>query len=49
MDKNTAHAQACAPTKKSDDELLRENEEKFKFCPSEKDMKKCLDGLPSVK
>ena len=46
MDKNTAQEQACAPTKKSDVELLRENEEKFKFCPSEKDMKKCLDGLP---
>ena len=42
MDRNTAHAQARAPTKKSVVELLRENEEKFKFCPSEK----CLDGLP---
>ena len=41
MDKNTANVQACAPTKKSDDELLRENEEKLKVCPSEKDMKKC--------
>ena len=49
MDKITANAQACAPTKKSDDELLRENEEKLKVCPSEKDMKKCLDGLPPVK
>ena len=46
MDKNTAQAKACAPTKKSGIELLRENEEKFKFCLSEKDMKKCLDGHP---
>ena len=46
MDKNTTQVQACAPTKIGDGELLRENEEKFKFCPSEKDMKKCLDGLP---
>ena len=36
----------CSNKKKSDVELLRENEEKFKFCPSEKDMKKFLDGLP---
>ena len=33
VDKNTAHAQACAPTKKSDVELLRENEEKFNNNP----------------
>ena len=36
VDRNTAHAQLCAPTKKSDVELLRENEEK---CPSDKDMR----------
>ena len=39
VDRNTAHAQACAPMKKSDVELLRESEEKFKFCPSDKDMR----------
>ena len=36
--KNTAQLQVCAPAKKSDVELLRENGEKFKFCPSEKDL-----------
>ena len=36
--KNTAQVQACASAKKSDVELLRENEEKFKFCPSVKDL-----------
>jgi len=46
VDRNTTHVQACAPTKKSDVQLLRENEEKFKFCPSVKDMRKCLDGPP---
>ena len=33
-------------SKKSDSDLLRENEEKFRFCPSEKNMEKLLDDLP---
>ena len=46
MDRNTADAQACAPTKKSDVELLRENEEKIKFCPSDKDMRNAYTAFP---
>ena len=46
VDRNTIHVQACPPTKKSDVQLLRENEEKFKFCPSVKDMRKCFDRPP---
>ena len=33
-------------SKKSDSDLVRENEEKFRFCPSEKNMDKLLDDLP---
>ena len=45
--KNQANAAALrARSKKSDLDLLRENEEKFKFCPSEKNMDKLLDDLP---
>ena len=35
-----------ARSKKSDSDLVRENEEKFRFCPSEKNMDKLLDDLP---
>ena len=35
-----------ARSKKSDRYLIRENEEKFRFCPSEKTMVKLLDDLP---
>ena len=31
---------------KSDSDLVRENKEKFRFCPSEKNMDKLLDDLP---
>ena len=34
-----------ARSKKSDSDLVRENEEKFRFCPSEKNMDKLLDDL----
>ena len=32
-------------TKKSDPEIVWENEKKFQFCPSEKEMGKMLDDL----
>ena len=35
-----------ARSKKSDTGLIGENEEKFRFCPSEKTMVKLLDDLP---
>ena len=44
---NQATAAALrARSKKSDSDLVRENEEKFRFCPSEKNMDKLLDDLP---
>ena len=44
---NQATAAALrARSKKSDSDLVRENEEKFRFCPSEKNMYKLLDDLP---
>ena len=44
---NQATAAALrARSKKSDLDLVRENEEKFRFCPSEKNMDKLLDDLP---
>ena len=44
---NQATAAALrARSKKSDLDLLRENEEKFRFCGSEKNMDKLLDDLP---
>ena len=43
---NQATAAALrARSKKSDSDLVRENEEKFRFCPSEKNMDKLLDDL----
>ena len=43
----TARATAFrARSKKSDSDLVRENEEKFRFCPSEKNMDQLLDDLP---
>ena len=33
-------------TRRSDWDLIRENEEIFRFCPSEGNMIKMLDGLP---
>ncbi|PFX31353.1 hypothetical protein AWC38_SpisGene3816 [Stylophora pistillata] len=44
VNKNNAQAQACAPTKKTSN--FSGKMKKNKFCPSEKEMKKCLDGLP---
>ena len=45
---NQATAAALrARSKKSDLDLVRENEEKFRFCPSENNMDKLLDDLPS--
>ena len=45
----TARATAFrARSKKSDSDLVRENEEKFRFCPSEKNMDKLLDDLPPL-
>ena len=43
-----AQAVSVSPvqTSKSDSDLVRDNEEKFRFCPQEKDMDKMLDGLP---
>ena len=35
-----------ARSKKSDLDIVRENEEKFGFCPSENNMDKLLDDLP---
>ena len=35
-----------ARSKKSDSDLVRENEEKFRFCPSEKNMDQQLILLP---
>ena len=35
-----------ARSKKSDSDLVRENEEEISFCPSEKNMDKLLDDLP---
>ena len=44
---NQANAAALrARSKKSDSDLVEENEEKFRFCPSEKNMDKLLDDLP---
>ena len=44
---NQATAAALrARSKKSDSDLVRENEEKLSFCPSEKNMDKLLDDLP---
>ena len=44
---NQATAAALrARSKKSDLDLVRKNEEKFRFCPSEKNMDKLLDDLP---
>ena len=46
---NQATASALrARSKKSDSDLVSrsENEEKFRFCPSEKNMEKLLDDLP---
>ena len=37
---------ASSQTKKSDSEIVRENEEKFRSCPPEKEMDKILDDLP---
>ena len=39
-------SQDTPSSSKTDSDLLKENEEKFKFCPLEKDMTKYLDGLP---
>ena len=39
-------SQGTPSSSKTDSDLLKENEEKFKFCPLEKDMIKYLDGLP---
>ena len=39
-------AALLARSKKSDSNLVRENEEKFRVCPSEKNMDKLLDDLP---
>lgn len=39
-------AASSLQTKKSDSEIVRENEEKFRFCPPEKEMDKMLDDLP---
>ena len=39
-------SQGTLSSSKTDSDLLKENEEKFKFCPLEKDMIKYLDGLP---
>ena len=36
-----------AQIKKTDVELLRDNEEKFRFCPKEDNMNKCLEDLPT--
>ena len=44
---NQATAAALrARSKKSNLDLVRENWEKFRFCPSEKNMDKLLDDLP---
>ena len=44
---NQATAAALrARSKKSDSNLVRENDEKFRVCPSEKNMDKLLDDLP---
>ena len=34
-----------ARSKKSNSDLVKENEEKFRFCPSEKNMDKLLEDL----
>ena len=39
-------AALLARSKKSDSNLVRENDEKFRVCPSEKNMDKLLDDLP---
>ena len=41
-------AELRARSKKSDLDLVRVNEEKFRFCPSEKNMDKLLDDLPLI-
>ena len=48
QDDNGDQAKAVSPVKtsKSDSDLLRENKEKFRFCPQEKDADKMLDDLP---
>lgn len=38
-------AASSLQTKKSDSEIVRENEEKFRFCPPEKEMDNMLDDL----
>ena len=44
---NQATAAALrARSKKSNLDLVRENWERFRFCPSEKNMDKLLDDLP---
>ena len=44
---NQATAAALrARSKKSDLDIVRETEEKFRFCPSENNMDKLLDNLP---
>ena len=44
---NQATAAALrARSKKSDLDIVRETEEKFRFCPSENNMDKLLDDLP---
>ena len=44
VDKNTAQAQACAPTKK----VMLNFSEKMKRKRTEKDVKKCLDCFPQL-
>jgi len=39
-------AASSLQTKKSDSEIVRENEEKFRSCPPEKELDKRLDDLP---
>ena len=47
-DQNNQATAAALParSKKSDSDLVRKNEEKFRFCPSEKNMDKLLEDLP---
>ena len=39
-------AASSLETKKSDSDIVKENEERFRFCPPEKEMDKMLDDLP---
>ena len=47
-DQNNQATAAALParSKKSDSDLVRKNEENFRFCPSEKNMDKLLEDLP---